>query len=457
MKSFSKLAIPNPRDLMFGRAPRPFTTRRGLVIGGGRVYPELNFTVPPMEIHEATFPEIRIMYRDAVEEACRRAVDLGVEGFVVEYETLVEMTKTPRYAVELTAIMNEVLETYFARNGLKTALRITPNDLREFKRPPVLRSGGLLDLMIETFAGCARAGAEMLSIESTGGKEIHDPALLMCDVNQSIFALGVLGARDMDFLWGRICEVARGTGTTAGGDTACGFGNTAMVLAEKKNIPKVFAAVVRTVSAVRSLAAYGQGAVGPGKDCGYENVYLKAITGFPMSMEGKTAACAHMSPVGNIAAAACDLWSNESVQNIKLLGGMAPTVYFEQLTYDCRLMNRSLENHSEHMLRTLFVESDAALDPQAFIFTPENVIEISGAIVGTDGAYPAAKKAALVTLRILREGLASGRLHIDERELPYLDMMEAALAAAPDREERFIEWMLPALDASKFIPSEYGL
>jgi hypothetical protein len=28
----------------------------------------------------------------------------------------------------------------------------------------------------------------------------------------------------------------------------------------------------------------------PGKDCGYENPILKAITGFPMAMEGKTSA-----------------------------------------------------------------------------------------------------------------------------------------------------------------------
>ena len=54
---------------------------------------------------------------------------------------------------------------------------------------------------------------------------------------------------------------------------------------------------------------------------------------------GGTAACAHLSPVGNIAACVADLWSNESIQNIKLLSGMAPVVSFEQLIYDCRLMN----------------------------------------------------------------------------------------------------------------------
>jgi len=70
-----------------------------------------------------------------------------------------------------------------------------------------------------------------------------------------------------------------------------------MVLAERKMIPRVFAAVVRAVTAVRSLVAYECGAVGPGKDCGYENPILKAITGCPMSMEGKTAACAHLSPM----------------------------------------------------------------------------------------------------------------------------------------------------------------
>ena len=137
----------------------------------------------------------------------------------------------------------------------------------------------------------------------------------------------------MEMLWGKIVAIANKTGTIPGGDTACGFGNTAMVLAEKKYIPKVFAAVVRTLVAVE------QGAKGPDKDCGYEGPFLKAISGIPISMEGKTAACAHFSPLGNIAAACADLWSNESVQKIKLLAGMAPTVYFEQLEYDTRLMN----------------------------------------------------------------------------------------------------------------------
>ena len=96
------------------------------------------------------------------------------------------------------------------------------------------------------------------------------------------------------------------------------------------------------MSVARSLVAYERGAVGPSKDCAYEGPYIKAITGYPISLEGAEAAVAHASPVGNIAKATADLWSNESVQNIKLLGGMAPICYLEQLIYDCRLMNEAL-------------------------------------------------------------------------------------------------------------------
>ena len=168
---------------------------------------------------------------------------------------------------------------------------------------------------------------------------------------------------------------------------------------------------MRAVSAVRTLVGYECGAVGPGKDCGYENPILKAITGFPMAMEGKTAACAHLSPLGNIAAATCDTWSNESVQNIKLLGGMAPTCYVEQLIYDCRLMNQALADGRDAALlyRKWMVASDAALDPQAYVLTPESAIAIAQAIVQRAHAYDAGKAAALTAVRLLREAHRDGR------------------------------------------------
>src|SRR5690606_8587436 len=140
-----------------------------------------------------------------------------------------------------------------AKHGLKSVLRITPNDTREFDRPPVLRRGENWENMLRTFDGCAAAGAELLSIESVGGKEINDEALTMGDLPGVIFSLCVLGVRDMRFLWTELEKVAQRNGVKCAGDTACGFGNTAMVLAEQKLIPRVFAAVVRAVTAVRSL------------------------------------------------------------------------------------------------------------------------------------------------------------------------------------------------------------
>jgi methanol--5-hydroxybenzimidazolylcobamide Co-methyltransferase len=56
---YKKLALEKPKDLIFGTAPHPVTTKRGLEIGGGDVYPELNFTLPAISINEANMPEIR--------------------------------------------------------------------------------------------------------------------------------------------------------------------------------------------------------------------------------------------------------------------------------------------------------------------------------------------------------------------------------------------------------------
>lgn len=454
---FDSLTISEPQALRFGSAPKPVSTRRGLVIGGGTVYPEVNFTLPPISVTQGNLEKIRNLYRQATSEVCRRAVELEVEGLVIEFETLLEMTSTPQIAVDITATMNEILEEYHTTHGLKSALRITPNDTRELTRPPLMRSGAHLDNMLATFEGCARAGAELLSIESTGGKEVHDDALVSCNIEQVLFALAVMGCRDMQFLWDKVCTIATTTNTIAAGDTACGFGNTAMVLAEKRFIPRTFAAVVRAMTAVRSLVAYEQGAVGPGKDCGYENVYLKAITGYPMSMEGKSAVCAHSSPVGNIAAATCDLWSNESVQIEKLLGGPTPVVFAEQLVYDCRLMNTASKRGEAHLLRDQMVDSDRNRDPQALILSPSSAIRIAKAIVKSPNHYTATRAAGLEALVIIDEATQSGKLQLPEMEQAWPAMLNMTLGELPEKCDDFVEKTSPMLDQTKFVSQEYNL
>jgi methanol--5-hydroxybenzimidazolylcobamide Co-methyltransferase len=455
---FTKLAISTPEGLLFGNALYPVTTRRGLVIGGGSVIPELNFTLPTMSINTQTMPAVCEHYRSIITDAIEHARRMHAPGVIFEFETLLEMTQTPGIGIELVKIMNDVCEENYQKFGFKSEIRLTPNDLREFDRPPLCRTSKYLDPMWELFDKGSLAGGDLLSIESTGGKEIHDDALMMCDIKASVFALSVLGVRDMKMLWGNIVAIARKNNKIAAGDTACGFGNTAMVLAEKGFIPKIFSAIVRIVSAVRTLVALEEGAVGPDKDCGYEGPFLKAITGTPISMEGKTSACAHFSPLGNIAACCADLWSNESVQNIKLLSGMAPTVYLEQLEYDARLMNQALKagKPTATMLQQLFADSDMSLDPQAIILAPKNVIAISEEIVKGSNYIDASVRAAQKGLDIIEEAFKSGQLLIPEMEISWIDMIRQTLSEIPADESQFVEEMLPLLE-SKFIPKEYGL
>ncbi|MDR1722744.1 MAG: hypothetical protein LBR84_02240 [Tannerella sp.] len=456
---YKNLVINDPKQLMFGRASKPVKTRRGLEIGGGRVYPELNFTLPMMSINDDTLTDVYRHYREIGEGALQRALELNSNGVVLELETLLEMTKTPKIGIEVVKILNEICEDYYRKYGLKSEIRLTPNDLREFERPANQRTTSLLEPMMELFEYGALAGGDLLSIESTGGKEVSDEALLMCDIKTIVFALAVLGVRDMRFLWRKIVDIAAKHGKIAGGDTACGFANTAMVLAEQRCIPRVFAAIVRVISVVRSAVAIEEGATGPHKDCGYEGIFLKAIAGIPVSMEGKTAACAHLSPLGNIAAAGCDLWSNESVQNIKLLAGMAPTCYMEQLEYDVRLMNEALKegDATALMLQKLMVSSDEYLDPQALILAPDNVIRISRELIKGDSYVANARNGALEAIKIIEEAMEDGKLQLSDLETGYLPILKEELSSIPEKEEEFVENMLPLLDQSKFILAEYGL
>jgi methanol---5-hydroxybenzimidazolylcobamide Co-methyltransferase len=456
---FTSLVIDRAEDLIFGHAPYPVKTPRGLTIGGKIVYPELNFTLPPISISNENMDTIRQHYEEIISSALERALHLHSNGVVFEFETLMEMTMNPAIGEDLVKRMNDICESFYAKHGLISEIRLTPNDLREFERPPKQRTSHHLSTMLDFFERGALAGGNLLSIESTGGKEISDDALMMCDIKQFIFSQAVLGVRDMKMLWTAIVDIASRTGTIAGGDTACGFGNTAMMLAEKKYIPKVFAAVCRVATVVRTLVAVEQGAKGPDKDCGYEGPYLKAIAGIPISMEGKTAACAHLSPMGNIAAACADMWSNESVQNIRLLSGNAPTAYLEQLEYDVRLMNQAIKGGKPDilLLQKLMVQSDIFFDPQAFVLAPENVIKISREIIKGENYIDATKRGCLKALELISESQKSGKLMDDPKELEWMKILQDDISSIPIKETDFVELILPSIDTNKIILSEYGL
>lgn len=459
MPTYTSLAIKNTDDFLYGYAPKPLRLPNGLEIGTGTVYPEVNFTLPDMAITAESLAAVREQYREMISGVCQRAVELAAPGLVVEFELLPDQTLNPAWGEEIVRILRQTLDETSAAHGLKTALRATPNDIREFARPPIMRSGAYVEQMMESFERCVQAGADFLSIESTGGKEVHDEAILNGDLEMAVFALGVLASRDMAYLWQRMVQIAEAGGCIPAGDSACGFANTAMVLAEQRFIPRVWAAVIRVMAAPRSLVAFEMGARGPSKDCAYEGPFLKAITGCPIALEGAEAAVAHLSPIGNIAKAVPDLWSNESVNNIKLLGGMAPTVCTEQLVYATRLMNTASGDGKDaaRRLRDWWVESDASLDAQAHVLRPDVVLRLAQAMIAEESAYRRTRAAALAALEELRTAAAGGAFPLSRLEQRWLDKLSRQAEGLPEDEEELIRRVTPRLEPARVRLEEYGL
>lgn len=453
------LAITALDDFVFGVAPRPVECGHGVAIGKGVVIPEINFTLHTTDINPATWPEIRMQYSELIDDICKRAVELEVPALLVEFETLPPMTVNPHCGAEITLLLADILDRYHSRYGLKTALRLTPNDTRDHERPPRMRTGPYWDGMLTLFSLAAESGANLLAIESTGGKELFDQALMTADLQSIVFALGVLAARDMEFLWNEIVAVCQRTGIIPSGDSGCGFANTAMTLAEQKMLPRVLAAVIRVATVPRSLIAYEVGAIGPSKDCAYEGPYLKAIAGVPISMEGRTAACAHLSPIGNIAQAVCDCWSNESVQNVRLLSASAPVVSLEQLVYDCRLMNTATAASPEdaRRLRDWLTNSDAGLDPQAFVLRPDVVLRLARVIMEGRTPYDRTRRAVLGTLDEIAAAHKQGALKLTEREVVWLNRLQRQADALPETEQAAFVTLQSTANVSAFLPAEYGI
>lgn len=457
-RQYDTLTISDANELVYGVSPHPVACGLGLTIGRGTVYPEVNFTLPPMQIAEDTWPAVVAHYDEMVQQILRRAIALAAPGIVLEFELLPPMTERPEWGAEITALLKRHLTAWHEKHHVPCALRVTPTDIRDRRKPPLLRTGEPWERLKRSFELCADAGADILSIESVGGKEVHDQALMYGDFAGIVFALGVLAPRDMAWLWkeiGAIC--AAHPHAIGGGDSACGFANTAMQLANQKLLPEVLAATVRAMSAVRSLAAFEQGAIGPSKDCAYEGPVIKAITGCPISMEGKSASCAHFSPLGNIAAAMCDLWSNESVQNVRLLSGNAPEAYTELLAYDCRLMNTAAASEGgAQQMRNWMVASDEWLSPQAAVLSPEATVTIGQAIVDADTPYHRVIAAGRAAVDLLEDAFAVQKLQLSQREQQWLARIGNVLKTLPATERELIRDMETQYGGS-YDKASYGM
>lgn len=456
MKRFERLLIDVPNDLVFGTAPRPVELGFGVEVGGGAVVPEIKYF--PLAKNLRDEERAVAAYAKVTRELLHHAANLGIPALVLETELPEVACSNPGWGAAITRRQLELLEHAHEEHGTKLALRVTVADTRDVTKGG-LRGDGAAGVL-ESFRANAEAGAHALSIESFGGKEVLVHALTRGDLAGVIFATGILGTSDVRHLWERVVKVC-GNLSIPAGDTACAHANSAMVLAGGKltrQISHAFAAVVRAVAAVRSLAAYEAGALGPGKDCGYENVVVKAITGFPMSMEGKSSACAHSSLVGNVAMAAADLWSNESVEHVRLFSGPAPNAFLEMLHYDCELLNAAARGGEASRMVDFIVSSNQFTDPQALVLTPASAVRIGGSIVAAgEDPYARSVAAAREALAILSEN--ADHLSLPRVERRYLERMARQLEGLPDNADRFVEdrsaYYEEKLD--EYLPKNYGI
>ncbi|HII03091.1 TPA: methanol--corrinoid methyltransferase [Methanosarcinaceae archaeon] len=455
----TKMAYASADDMIFGKSPKPIKAGLGLEIGAGYTTPEVNYAPRP----EAGASKEKLIkeYERITTDIMARMVQIGAPAVVLETEHVQQMSNNPDWGAEVAHAQKAIMEDYHDEYGIKCALRHTIGDIRESRDFLQLR-GDKYSVFMEAFEKCAENGADLLSVESMGGKEVFDYAILRNDMAGVLYGIGCLGGMDMEMIWSDIAAVAKKTGTVAAGDTDCAQANTAMFIAGgllDKNLAHTLAIIARAISASRSLVAYEAGAVGPGKDCGYENTIVKSIAGVPIAQEGKTSTCAHSDVMGNLTMQCCDLWSNESVEYHGEFGGTTVQCWSETLAYDCALMNVALDSGNEKILRDMFAASDMYRDPQGYVLAYPNAYRVGQAII-KDGKdiYLRAKNAAIECINIVEEG-ARGKLALSRFESKSLADAKAAFEAMTDDQDKF---MSDCLDKYKkevkvFLPENYGL
>lgn len=452
----TKMAYGSGAEMMFGTAKKPVTTKRGIVIGGGFVHPEV---VPhPRPGSEKTMKTLLREYERANGDALERMTIVGHPTLCIENEHIFQMSHNPKWGGEIAAQTAKQMDDYLAKYGLKASYRSTIADLRKPDMVDMRTSDYTMEV-IESFKECAKY-ADVVSIESMGGKEIFDHAIIRNDIGGILFGIGVLGAIDMEWMWNQIVEIAKKNNCIPGGDTNCSEANTAMFMAggmTSKDVPHVIAALSRAIAASRTLVAYECGATGPTKDCAYEDPIIKAMAGVPIATEGKTSACAHSDLAGNLIMAVCDLWSNEAVEYHDMFGATTTSVFAEILGYDVAMLNSALELGYQEQMKEILVNSDMYRDSHSLILAPDNAWQVGNAIISNRATsnYASAKAGAIKAGEII---LGDAKMKLTALEKAALTKAMADLKALPESEGNFIDMCLKKYkDVKGFSPKSYGL
>ena len=360
-----------------------------------------------------------------------------------------------------TAVTFEELEKLHDKFGTKVSMMSTVADMREEENG--LRGSEFDVAMDESFEACAQNGASMLCIETVGGKVVSDYGISRGDARAILYGIGVLGSIDMEYMWTKIVDIAKRNNVVPGGDTDCAQANTAMFLAgglTSKNVSHTIAAVARAIAGARSLVAIECGAQGPTKDCGYENPIVKAIASVPICAEGKNATCAHSDLMGNLTAAVCDVWSNESVYNREEMGGPTPGVWLQSLGYECALMNTATQIGTNKQLRDTYVLADKYRDPQGVILAYDNAYKIGEAITAEgEDIYLRSRAAAIRAMELINEAVDEKRILLTRFERDTLDSTMKTYEQLPDDKDKFIKTCIKRYGrkVKEHDPSQYEL
>lgn len=462
MSRNSRMAYSSPEDMVFGRSKRPVSYGHGIKVGAGRVIPEINYA--PRAGAEADNEKLRREYVQYItKDVIVRAVNLGFPDLQLETEWISLMGRDMDLSASIVHSQKEYIEDMHDRFKINLAVRHTIPDLRLFEENVRGGENEFHSPLVESAETACENGADVLSVESIGGKELTDYAITHGDITAYLFGSGYLGSLDVDHLWTQLVDICKRNGTVPGGDTNCASSNMAMFMAGgfmDNDVQKTFAAVARCISAARTLTAVEAGATGPGKDCGYENVIVKAITGTPMSQEGKSSQCAHCDLVGNLMAQCCDLWSNESVAYHPEFGGTSVQCWTGAIGYECSLMNTAITARKDKVLRDLYMFSDRGRSPESYVLAFDNAWRIGKAIADTgNNIYERSKAAAVMGTRILLDGYEKRELGLTRRQFSTLNRIFRELEALPDEEDLFLEMCLKKYQplVPGFRPENYGL
>ncbi|MBR3410424.1 MAG: methanol--corrinoid methyltransferase, partial [Candidatus Methanomethylophilaceae archaeon] len=192
---YTKMAYGSADEMVFGTAKQPVAYGFGIKVGAGRVIPELNYGPRPGS--EKDPARLKKEYVDYIsKDALNRAVTLGFPDLQLETEWISQMGN-PKMSTPVVEGQKEICEKFHEEYGINCAVRHTIPDQREAEEG--LRTGmgghhGYPEALFKAAEVACENGADVLSCETMGGKELADYATTNGDIVAFLFGVGYLGA-----------------------------------------------------------------------------------------------------------------------------------------------------------------------------------------------------------------------------------------------------------------------